>query len=77
MTSSIFGPPPSQLAMGHLWVRQYLVFVAPRPWMLWSRYLPPDQRPGNTGRMAWIATVIAIVSAAGLAVFVLPAPRNG
>ena len=77
MTSSIFGPPPSQLAMGHLWVRQYLVFVAPRPWTLWSRYLPPDQRPGNTGRMAWIATVIAIVSAAGLAVFVLPAPRNG
>jgi hypothetical protein len=66
MTSSIFGPPPDLLAKGHAWAREYLVFVVPRPWPLWSRYLPPDLRPGRTGRMAAIAALVGAAAFSGL-----------
>jgi hypothetical protein len=69
MTSSIFGPPPELLAKGHDWVREYLVLVAPRPWPLWSRYVPRNQRPVPV-RPA-VTTAAAIAAAAFGALFVV------
>jgi hypothetical protein len=61
MTSSIFGPGV-QLLKPPQWMRQYLVFLVPRPWPLWSRYIGPELRPGATGVMTAIGSVIALVS---------------
>ena len=62
MTTSLFGPTPSQLPRAREWMRDYLVFVVPRPWTVWSRYLPENQRPGRTGLMTVIGVFMAIVS---------------
>ena len=70
MTSSIFGPTPSQLLHGREWMRDYLVFVVPRPWPLWSRYLADDQRPGRTGLMTAIGIFVAVASFAALVLVV-------
>jgi hypothetical protein len=64
MTSSIFGPPPNRNAPE--WMREYLVFLVPRPWPLWSRYLPQHYRPGPTRTMTAIGCVIAAASFGGL-----------
>jgi len=66
MTSSIFGPPPNRNAPE--WMREYLVFLVPRPWPLWSRYLPKQYRPGPTRRMTVIGCVIAVASFGGLVI---------
>jgi hypothetical protein len=75
MTSSIFGPAPPQLALGHLWTRQYLVFDLPRPWPLWSRHLPPADRPGDTTRMTIVGCAMAVLAMAGFVDVVLSARR--
>jgi len=67
MTGSLFGPTPSQLPHARQWMREYLVFVVPRSWTLWSRYLPEDQRPGRTGLMTLIGLLVAGASLAALA----------
>jgi hypothetical protein len=72
MTGSLFGPTPSQLPRARAWMRDYLVFVVPRPWTLWSRYLPEDQRPGRTGLM----TVIGLLAAAASLCALVPAVRG-
>ena len=51
-------------------MREYLVFVVPRPWTLWSRYLPEDQRPGRTDLMSVIGLLVAIASLGTLALAV-------
>jgi len=66
MTGSLFGPTPSQLPRARQWMRDYLVFVVPRPWTLWSRYLSEDQRPGRTGLMTVIGLLVAMASLAVL-----------
>jgi hypothetical protein len=43
-------------------MRQYLVFLVPRPWPLWSLYIGPELRPGATGVMTAIGSAIAIAS---------------
>ncbi len=70
MTTSLFGPTPSQLPRAREWMREYLVFVVPRPWTLWSRYLPEDQRPGRTDLMSVIGLLVAIASLGTLALAV-------
>jgi hypothetical protein len=62
MTASIFGPPPDRLAKAPDWMREYLVFLVPRPWTLWSRFLPDDQRPGRTGVMTLLGCLAAIAA---------------
>src|SRR5262249_20536914 len=62
MTSSIFGPPPDLLPKAPEWMRDYLVFLVPRPWTLWSRYVPRSQRPAATGLMTAIGVVTAMTS---------------
>jgi len=76
MTSSIFAP--EQPVTGHFWVRQYLVFVVPRPWTIWSRYLTPDQRPGNVERMTLVGVAAAFIGFAGLSalIFVRRSPSS-
>jgi hypothetical protein len=66
MTSSTFGPPPEDVGRMPEWMREYLVFVVPRPWALWSRYLPDELKPGPTGMMTMIGGVVAAVSFLGL-----------
>jgi len=67
MTSSIFGPPAPQLALGRMWTRQYVVFDVPRPWTFWGRRLPAEQRPGNVELMTIVGGVIALAGFAALA----------
>jgi hypothetical protein len=62
MTSWIYGPPPEILPRSPEWMRQYLVFLVPRPWPLWSRYLPPEQRPGRVGLMTLAGALVALTS---------------
>jgi len=69
MTSSIVAPP--QPATGHFWVRQYLVFVVPRPWTIWSWYLTPAQRPGNVERMMVAGVAAAFLSFGSLFALIL------
>jgi hypothetical protein len=68
MTSVIFGPPVQTLPQAPEWMRHYLVFLVPRPWVFWSRLLPEVQRPGSTGMMAGIGIIVALGSFAALAV---------
>jgi hypothetical protein len=70
MTGSLFGPTPSQLPRGREWMREYLVFVTPRPWTLWSRYLSEDQRPGRTGLMTMLGLLAAVSSLSALTIVV-------
>jgi hypothetical protein len=65
MTSSTYGPPLAARRNVPEWMRQFLVFVVPRPWPIWSQFLPPSDRPGPTGTM----TAIGVLTAA--AAFVL------
>ena len=67
MTSSIFGPPPELLRLGHLWTRQYLVFDVPRPWPFWGRHLPEEQRPGNIELMTILGVITMAAAFTGLA----------
>jgi hypothetical protein len=62
MTSSLFGPPPDRMADAPRWMRQYLVFLVPRPWTLWSRYLAPELRPGRTDLMTRAGLVLAVAA---------------
>jgi hypothetical protein len=64
MTSSIFAP--AEPATGHFWMRQYLVFVVPRPWTMWSWYLTPEQRPGNLVGMMVAGVAAALLGFGGL-----------
>lgn len=66
MTGSLFGPTPSQLPRAREWMRDYLVFVVPRPWTLWSRYLTEEQRPGRTEAMTIIGVLVAMASLGAL-----------
>ena len=67
MTSPIFGPSTAEeQARAPQWMRGFLVFSVPRPWPLWSRYLPSGQRPGRTGLMAMGASLVALVAFAAL-----------
>lgn len=80
MTSSIFGPSPDVLAgkggaSASAWLRQYLVFLVPRPWPLWSRALPQDQRPGPTGLMTAVGAAGALAGFGGVGL-VLQRRRN-
>jgi hypothetical protein len=68
MTSSIFGPPAPQLALGRLWTRQYVVFDVPRPWTFWGRQLPEEQRPGNIELMTIVGVIVAAAGFAALGV---------
>jgi hypothetical protein len=70
MTSSLYGPLPEMLLKGRgpEWLREYLVFVVPRPWTLWSRYLPPSLRPGRTDLMTIGGFAVAL---AGVGLLVL------
>jgi len=76
MTSSIFGPTPAQLVHGRAWMRDYLVFVVPRPWTIWSRFLPEDQRPGRTGLMTALGILSALTSFTGLTLTTLKSQRS-
>ena len=62
MTSSIFGPPNDELPNAPAWLREYAVFLLPRPWTLWGPQLPSDQRPGNVGVMTTSGVGVAILS---------------
>lgn len=62
MTSSTFAPPEEDVGRIPEWMREYLVFVVPRPWTLWSRYLPEELRPGPTGLMTSIGAAVAALS---------------
>jgi len=75
MTSSLFGPTPSQLVHGRAWMRDYLVFVVPRPWTVWSRFLPDEQRPGRTALMTAIGLLVAAASLTALTLITLNAQR--
>jgi hypothetical protein len=66
MTASIFGPPPGRPVKVPDWMREYLVFLVPRPWTLWSRFLPDEQRPGPTGIMTLLGWVAAVAAAGSL-----------
>jgi len=69
MTSSLYGPLPQVLLKGQgpEWLRQYLVFLAPRPWILWTQYLPSSLRPGRTDVMT-IGGLLMAVGGFGLLV---------
>jgi hypothetical protein len=45
-----------------LWMRRYKVFWLPRPWPLWLRAIPPDERPIN---LAAGEGLVAALAAAG------------
>jgi hypothetical protein len=66
MTGPIYGPPFKKIPNFRVWMRQYLVFLAPRPWPLWSRLLSPDLRPGRTDIMIRAGLVAAIAGFAML-----------
>ncbi|HEY7290403.1 MAG TPA: hypothetical protein VH583_11270 [Vicinamibacterales bacterium] len=68
MTSTVFGP--TDLSTAPQWMRGYLVFLVPRPWTLWARYLPPAARPGNTPLMTALGLIVGCASFGALAVFV-------
>lgn len=67
MTSTIFGPPLFLVSDTREWMHRYLVFLVPRPWTLWSRFLPDAQRPGPTSAMAVSGSAIAMASFGALA----------
>jgi hypothetical protein len=62
MTAWIYGPPPALLPQSPEWMRQYLVFLVPRPWPLWSRYLRPEYQPGRVGLMTVAGAGVAFTS---------------
>lgn len=62
MTSSTYGPPLAARRNVPEWMRQFLVFVVPRPWPIWSQFLPPSDRPGPTGTMTAIGALTAAVA---------------
>jgi hypothetical protein len=62
MTSSSYGPPLAARQNVPAWMRQFLVFVVPRPWTIWSFYLPPSQRPGRTDVMTVAGLLAALAS---------------
>jgi hypothetical protein len=64
MTSSIFGPGPGQPPPE--WMRNYLVFLVPRPWTLWGWYVPTYERPGPIGLMTMAGAVVALASVGAL-----------
>jgi hypothetical protein len=76
MTSPIFGPPPGDLPDAPAWMRQYLVFLVPRPWTLWSWFLPEEQRPGPAGLMTLIGCLAAALSFGLLLQIVRREPRS-
>ena len=62
MTSSLFGPSGDRRNDIPTWMREYLVFLVPRPWPLWSRYLPPHLRPGRTDLMTIAGACVALAA---------------
>jgi hypothetical protein len=62
MTSGIFGPPFHFISYSREWMRRYLVFSVPRPWTLWSRWVPERYRPGPTGMMTVVGSLVALAS---------------
>jgi hypothetical protein len=63
MTSTTYGPDHANILRVPAWMREHLVFVVPRPWPLWSRYLTAEERPGPTERLAAAGCAAALVSA--------------
>jgi hypothetical protein len=46
MTTTLVGPTADDVRnMPRSWVRRYLVFLVPRPWVVWCWYLPDQLRP--------------------------------
>jgi len=86
MTSSIFGPPLELLqffakkdgtpATAPAWMRDYMVFLVPRPWPLWSGFIPEALRPGATGVMTLGGCLVAMASFAALAGLVRSVERR-
>jgi len=68
MTSVVFGPPEAQLPEAPRWMRQYLLFLVPRPWPLWSRYLPEEMRPVPAALLTRVGLIGAIAAFGLLAV---------
>jgi len=62
MTGSPFGAPAPRKRDVPQWMREHLVFVVPRPWPLWSGYLPPALRPGRTTLMTVAGLAVAMVA---------------
>jgi hypothetical protein len=58
-TYATLGPFPSiPRSQAPVWMRHYKVFYVPRPWPLWMRGIPPDQRGINLG--AWLAGTLGL-----------------
>lgn len=76
MTSGIFGPPLQFRSHSREWMRRYLVFSVPRPWPLWSRWVPERYRPGPTGVMTAAGGLVALAAFGLLAVFSLVERRG-
>jgi hypothetical protein len=62
MTSSVFGPTPDRRNDQPRWMREFLVFVVPRPWPFWSPYVPQELRPGRTDVMLRLGFVAAFAA---------------
>lgn len=62
ITAAIYGPPMELRPSSPQWMRDYLVFFVPRPWTLWSLYLPDEQRPGRTGLITFVALLVGAIS---------------
>ena len=70
------GPPPDLVDHSREWMQRYLVFSVPRPWTLWSRWLPEQHRPGPTGMMTVVGSLVAVASFGLLAAFALADRRR-
>src|SRR5262249_33811881 len=66
MTGYVYGPTVAELPHASRWMRRYLVFLVPRPWVLWSRYLPTNQQPVPSTLLTWIGSGILFSSLCGL-----------
>jgi hypothetical protein len=62
MTSSLFGPPFGRRNDQARWMREFLVFVVPRPWPFWTAYLPQELRPGRTDLMLQLGLAAALAA---------------
>ena len=64
LTYAIFGGWGHPGMPASTWMRHYSVFWLPRPWPLWMRHVPAEQRPID---LRWAVGVMAACAGAGLA----------
>jgi len=71
MTSVAYGPSLEDWKRTPEWMREFLLFDAPRPWPLWIRWVRPDLRPGRADLMIGAGLTIGALSSLALLLSVL------